>query len=56
MSTYVFAGELKPEAELQLRQAVRRAMPHKVTTEMYLRLLDHIGAIRAESVVPGQGF
>jgi hypothetical protein len=51
MSTDVFAGELQHEADLQLRQAVLRAMPHKVTTEMDLRLLELIGAIRAEAEV-----
>jgi hypothetical protein len=51
MSTYVFAGELQHDADLQPRQAVLRAMGAHVTTEMDLRLFELIGAIRAESEV-----
>jgi hypothetical protein len=51
MSTYMFAGELQHDAAPQLRHAVLHAMPHKVTTEMDLRLLALIGAIRAEAEV-----
>jgi hypothetical protein len=38
MTTYMFAGGLQHHADPSLRQAVLRAVPHKVTAEMDLRL------------------
>ncbi|WP_163506654.1 PEP/pyruvate-binding domain-containing protein [Fodinicola acaciae] len=38
LAAYVVAGKLMPQAAPQLREAVLRAMPHNVTTEMDLRL------------------
>ena len=54
MSTYVFAGKLQPDADPGLRQAVLRAMPHNVTTEMDLRLWDLASAIRADTEAAGE--
>jgi pyruvate,water dikinase len=54
MSTYVFAGKLQPDADPQLRQAVLRAMPHNVTTEMDLRLWELAGAIRVDAEAAGE--
>ena len=54
MSTYVVAGKLQPDADPELRQAVLRAMPHNVTTEMDLRLWDLASAIRVDTEAAGE--
>jgi pyruvate,water dikinase len=54
MSTYVFAGKLQPDADPQLRQAVLRAMPHNVTTEMDLALWALAQTIRADTGAAGE--
>jgi pyruvate,water dikinase len=54
VSTFVLAGKLQPEADPRLRQAVLRAMPHNVTTEMDLELWDLARAIRADTAAAGE--
>ena len=53
-STFVVAGKLQPGADPHLRQAVLRAMPHNVTTEMDLELWDLAQTIRADSTAAGE--
>ena len=54
VSMYVFAGKLQPDADPELRQAVLRAMPYNVTTEMDLRLWDLAQTIRADAGAAGE--
>jgi rifampicin phosphotransferase len=53
-STFVLAGRLQPGADPALRQAVLRAMPHNVTTEMDLELWDLAQTIRADTAAAGE--
>ena len=54
VSAFVLAGKLQPDADPRLRQAVLRAMPHNVTTEMDLELWDLARAIRADTAAAGE--
>jgi phosphohistidine swiveling domain-containing protein len=51
---FVLAGKLQPGADPALRQAVLRAMPHNVTTEMDLELWDLARTIRADTAAAGE--